>query len=101
MRVGLLCWAHVVVICVGTALFLIVRGGADVSHGGKLTHTLHEHQFVGDMGLSAGICLSRPVMGGPHAEGSEPGRADSIWARRLCCSRGPPACVAGQASPRW
>ena len=45
------------------SLFLIVRGGADVSHGGRFSHKLHEHQFIGDMGLSAGICLSGPVTG--------------------------------------
>jgi len=50
------------------SLFLIVRGGADVYKGGKQCHALHEHQFIGDMGLSSGIVLEGPVLGVAHVE---------------------------------
>ena len=35
------------------SVFLVVSGGADVKIGGKRSHRLHEHQFIGDMGLSS------------------------------------------------
>lgn len=46
------------------SVFLIVRGGADVAIGKSMpSYSLHEHQFIGDMGLSSGIDISRPVRG--------------------------------------
>ena len=45
------------------SVFLIVSGGADVKIGAKKSHRLHEHQFIGDMGLSSGIYIPFPVRG--------------------------------------
>ena len=45
------------------SVFLIVSGGADVKIGAKKYHRLHEHQFIGDFGLSSGIYIPFPVRG--------------------------------------
>ena len=45
------------------SVFLVVSGGADVKIGGKRSHRLHEHQFIGDMGLSSGITVGTAVKG--------------------------------------
>ena len=39
------------------SLFLIVKGGANVTYDGEHSHALREHQFIGAMGLSAGIAV--------------------------------------------
>ena len=43
------------------SLFLVVRGKCDVDFAGVKTHSLGDHQFIGDMGLSSGIRISTPV----------------------------------------
>ena len=43
------------------SLFLVVRGKCDVNFAGVKTHSLGDHQFIGDMGLSSGIRISTPV----------------------------------------
>lgn len=50
------------------SVFLIVHGGADVLVHGDKAHHLHEHQFIGDMGISSGIVIKQPVHGVAHVE---------------------------------
>ena len=46
------------------SVFLIVRGGADVAVGKRApSYSVYEQQFIGDMGLSSGIDIPRPVRG--------------------------------------
>lgn len=45
------------------SVFLVVAGGADVWCAGKKSHRIHDHQFIGDMGLSSGISVTSPLKG--------------------------------------